>query len=80
MAMTHDELPPLSAIDRKDKLLLWFATEVLEQGKWDLDEFYELLESHFALVSTWRKLQNRSAMGSLPLNYQPTETRTIERF
>ena len=78
--MTHDELPPLSAIDRKDKLLLWFATEVLEQGKWDLDEIYELLESHFALVSVWRKLQNRSAMGSLPLNYQPTETRTIERF
>ena len=81
--MTHDELPPLSAIDRKDKLLLWLATEVLEQGKWDLDEIYELLESHFALVSTWRKLQNlqnRSAMGSLPLNYQPTQTRTIERF
>ena len=78
--MTHNELPPLSAIDRKDKLLLWLATEVLEQGKWDLDEIYELLESHFALVSTWRKLQNRSAMGSLPLNYQPTETRTIERF
>ena len=78
--MTHDELPPLSAIDRKDKLLLWLATEVLEQGKWNLDEIYELLESHFALVSTWRKLQNRSAMGSLPLNYQPTETRTIERF
>jgi len=78
--MTHDELPPLSAIDRKDKLLLWLATEVFEQGKWDLNEIYELLESHFALVSTWRKLQNRSAMGSLPLNYQPTETRTIERF
>ena len=78
--MTHNELPPLSAIDRKDKLLLWLATEVLEQGKWDLDKFYELLESHFALVSTWRKLQNRSAMGSLPLNYQATETRTIERF
>ena len=78
--MTHGELPPLSAIDRKDKLLLWLATEVLEQGKWDLDEIYELLESHFALVSTWRKLQNRSAMGSLPLNYQPTQTRTIERF
>ena len=78
--MTHNELPPLSAIDRKDKLLLWLATEVLEQGKWDLDEIYELLESHFALVSTWRKLQNRSAMGSLPLNYQPTNTRTIERF
>jgi len=78
--MTHDELPPLSAIDRKDKLLLWLATEVLEQGKWDLDEIYELLESHFALVSTWRKLQNRSAMRSFPLNYQPTETRTIERF
>jgi len=78
--MTHDELPPLSAIDRKDKLILWLATEVLEQGKWDLAEFYELLESHFALVSTWRKLQNRSAMGSLPLNYQPTQTRTIERF
>jgi hypothetical protein len=78
--MTHDELPPLSAIDRKDKLLLWLATEVFEQGKWDLDEIYELLESHFALVSTWRKLQNRSAMGSFPLNYQPTETRMIERF
>ena len=78
--MTHNELPPFSAIDRKDKMILWLATEVLEQGKWDLDSFYELLESHFALVSTWRKLQNRSAMGSLPLNYQPTETRTIERF
>ena len=78
--MTHDELPPISAIDRKDKLILWLAAEVLEQGKWDLDEFYELLESHFALVSTWRKLQNRSAMNSLPLNYQPTNTRTIERF
>ena len=78
--MTHDELPPLSAIDRKDKMILWLATEVLEQGVWDYEEFYELLESHFALVSTWRQLQNRSAMGSLPLNYQPTETRTIERF
>ena len=54
--MTHDELPPLSTIDRKDKLILWLATDVLEQGKWNLDEFYDLLESHFALVSTWREL------------------------
>ena len=54
--MTYDELPPLSTIDRKDKLILWLATDVLEQGKWNLDEFYNLLESHFALVSTWREL------------------------
>ena len=78
--MTHDELPPLSEIDRKDKLILWLATEVLEQGIWDYEKFYELLESHFALVSTWRKLENRSTTSSLPLNYQPTETRTIERL
>ena len=78
--MTHNQFPSLSAIDRRDKMILWLATEVLEQGVWDYEKFYELLESHFALVSTWRKLQNRSAMGSLPLNYQPTETRTIERF
>lgn len=52
------ELPPLSAIDRADKLKLWLATEVLEQGEWDYDEFYNLLESHFALVSTWRELKS----------------------
>ena len=51
------ELPPLSAIDRRDKLILWLATDVLEQGKWNFDEFYDLLESHFALVSTWRELK-----------------------
>ena len=55
--MTHDELPPLSAIDRKDKLILWLATDVLEQGKYDLDAFYDLIEAHFALVSTWRELK-----------------------
>ena len=54
--MTHDELPSLSAIDRKDKLILWLATEVLEQGVWDYEKFYALLESHFALVSTWKEL------------------------
>ena len=54
--MSLNELPPLSAIDRRDKLQLWLATEVLEQGVWDLDKFYDLLESHFALVSTWREL------------------------
>jgi len=51
------DLPPLSAIDRKDKLILWLATDVLEQGAYNLDEFYNLLESHFALVSTWRELK-----------------------
>ena len=51
------DLPPLSAIDRKDKLILWLATDVLDQGTYDLDEFYNLLESHFALVSTWRELK-----------------------
>ena len=54
--MSHDELPPLSAIDRKDKLILWLATEVLEQGIWDYEKFYALLESHFALVFTWKEL------------------------
>ena len=76
--MTHDELPPLSTIDRKDKLILWLATDVLEQGKWNIDEFYQLLESHFALVSTWRKLENKHS--KLSDGYQPTNTRTIERF
>ena len=51
------ELPPLSAIDRKDKLILWLASDVLEQGEYDYDKFYDLLESHFALVSTWRELK-----------------------
>jgi hypothetical protein len=51
------QLPPLSAIDRRDKLILWLATDVLEQGEYDLDEFYNLLESHFALVSKWRELK-----------------------
>lgn len=55
--MTHDELPLLSDIDRRDKLILWLATDVLEQGAWNYDEFYDLLESHFALVSTWRELK-----------------------
>jgi hypothetical protein len=55
--MSEKELPPLSAIDRKDKMILWLATEVLEQGVWDYDKFYNLLESHFALVSTWRELK-----------------------
>lgn len=50
-------LPRLSEIDRKDKMILWLATEVLEQGEYDLDEFYALLEAHFALVSTWRELK-----------------------
>jgi hypothetical protein len=57
MSMSDKELPPLSAIDRRDKLILWLATEVLEQGVWDCDKFYDLLESHFALVSTWRELK-----------------------
>lgn len=55
--MTHNELPPMSEIDRKDKLILWLATEVVEHGKWDLYEFYNLLESHFALVSTLAKIR-----------------------
>lgn len=54
--MTHDELPTLSEIDRRDKLILWLATDVFGQGKYDLDAFYDLIESHFALVSTWREL------------------------
>ena len=76
--MTHDELPPLSAVDRRDKMELWLAVDVLEQGKYDIGKFYELLESHFALVSTWRKLENKHA--KLPKGYEPTNTRTIERF
>ena len=55
--MTHDELPPLSVVDRRDKMELWLAVDVLEQGKYDIGKFYELLESHFALVSTWRELK-----------------------
>ena len=51
------ELPALSEIDRADKLKLWLALDVLEQGEWDVDAFYDLLESHFALVSTWRELK-----------------------
>lgn len=53
------ELPPLSAIDRKDKLILWLATDdVLNPDMdWDYEKFYDLLESHFALVSTWRELK-----------------------
>jgi hypothetical protein len=54
--MGHNELPPLSAIDRRDKMILWLATEVLEQGVWDYDNFYELLKSHFELVSNWKEL------------------------
>lgn len=51
------ELPPLSDIDTRAKLELWLAIDVLEQGEWDIDRFYDLLESHFALVSTWRELK-----------------------
>jgi len=51
------ELPPLSAIDRRDKMELWLAVDVLEHGEYDIDKFYNLLESHFALVSTWRELK-----------------------
>lgn len=54
-----EELPPLSAIDRKDKLILWLAADgVLNPDmNWDYEKFYELLESHFALVSRWRELE-----------------------
>lgn len=47
--MKHDEsLPTLSSIDTKQKFLLWLATdEVLEHGKYDLEEFYDLLKAHF---------------------------------
>jgi len=55
--VSRDELPPLSAVDRRDKMELWLAVDVLEQGKYDIGKFYELLESHFALVSTWRELK-----------------------
>lgn len=55
--MTHTELPPLSAIDRRDKLELWLAVDALEQGKYDISKLYDLLESHFALVSSWRELK-----------------------
>ena len=55
--MRHEKLPLLSDIDRKDKFILWLATDVLEQGKYDFDEFYNLVQSHFALVSTWRELK-----------------------
>ena len=54
--MKYEELPPLSQIDRKDKLILWLAMDVLEQ-KYDAEDMYKLLESHFALVSTWRELK-----------------------
>ena len=54
--MTHNELPLLSAIDRKDKLILWLATEVCDDNKYDYNKLYKLLESHFALVSTWKEL------------------------
>jgi hypothetical protein len=50
-------LPSLSEIDRKDKMIMWLGGEVLEQGEYNLDQFYTLLESHFALVSTWRELK-----------------------
>ena len=49
-------LPSLSDIDRKDKMILWLAADVLEQGEYDYESFYSLLESHFALVSSWREL------------------------
>ena len=50
------ELPPLSAIDTRAKMELWLATDVLQQ-EYRADEFYTLLESHFALVSQWRELE-----------------------
>ena len=59
------ELPPLSSIDTGAKLKLWLAVDVLEQGEYDIDSFYDLLESHFALVSTWREL-NRDRYLSQP--------------
>ena len=40
--MTHDELPPLSVVDRRDKMELWLAVDVLEQGKYDIGKFYEI--------------------------------------
>ena len=52
-----NELPPLSSIDTGAKMKLWLAVDVLEQGEYDIDRFYDLLESHFALVSTWRELK-----------------------
>lgn len=55
--MMSKDLPKISAIDRKDKMILWLATEVLEHGEYDYDQFYALLESHFALVSKWRELK-----------------------
>jgi len=57
LLVSHDELPPLSAVDRRDKMELWLAVDALEQGKYNIGKFYELLESHFALVSTWRELE-----------------------
>lgn len=50
-------LPSVSEIDRKDKMILWLATDVLEQGEYDYEEFYSLLEAHFALISRWRELK-----------------------
>lgn len=64
MGVTRTELPPLSAIDRRDKLILWLASDVVEQGKFYPDELYDLLESHFALVSTWRTLKGVTRDGS----------------
>ena len=51
------ELTPLSDIDTGAKMKLWLAVDVLEQGNYNIDRFYDLLESHFALVSTWRELK-----------------------
>lgn len=51
------DLPPVSDIDTRAKMQLWLALEALNQGEFNVDEFYNLLESHFALVSTWRELK-----------------------
>lgn len=75
--MTRNVLPPLSELDRRDKMELWLGTEVLNH-EFHPGDFYDLLESHFALVSTWRTLQNRHA--KLPEGYEPTNIREIERF
>jgi hypothetical protein len=55
--MTYKKIPSLASIDRRDKLELWLAMEVLEQGVWDVEEIYDLLESYFALVSEFRELK-----------------------
>ena len=78
--LTQKKLPSLNEIDRRDKLELWLAMEVLEQGVWDISEFYETLESHFALVSGWRELKITLPDSKLPEDYKPTNTRKIWRW